>query len=325
MRKELCKQGAVRALVDFGATQLFESATVYSSLCFASPSRASSLRVARYQNGFWETGAIGTKDLGKDQPWNLSVGPTRALLERLSSRGPALGDVARIAKGAGTNADKVFVIPDGSTGIEPELLRPLLRGRDVKAYASPPSWPKVLVPYDASGTLIAPQEMAENFPLGFAYLKSRREILESREGGRFAGPTFYCFGRPQNMAFHAEDCPKVVVPDVTKEGRAMIDTSSAMVLDSAYAIRAHQKSGYEHEVLCAVMNSKMVGLWLAQHGLPLRGGYTRMKSAYLQGLPLPPLGQALDAVSDALRGGATPGHIDELVRRAYGAKADLWR
>ena len=73
------------------------------------------------------------------------------------------------------------------------------------------------------------------------------------------------------------------------------------------------------------MNSKMVGLWLAQHGLPLRGGYTRMKSAYLQGLPLPPLGKALDAVSDALRGGATPGHIDELVRRAYGAKADLWR
>lgn len=324
MRKELCRQGAVRALVDFGATQLFESATVYSSLCFASSRRAVRLRLARFQNGTWETGGIGTKELGEGQPWNLCIGPTRTLFKKLATQGPALGDVARIAKGAGTNADKVFVIPDVGVGIEPELLRPLLRGRDVVAFGATPIWPQILVPYDRDGTLIPPDRMASSFPAAWAYLQTQREILEARERGRFAGPNFYCFGRPQNMLFHGEQEPKVVVPDVTKEGRAMIDTASAMVLDSAYAIRAREDAGYELESLCGIMNSKMVRLWLAQHGLPLRGGYTRMKSAYLRDLPLPPQGPAIDQVSAAVRRGAAPGEVDELVRLAYGMNASLW-
>ncbi len=325
MRRELCSRGAVRALVDFGATQLFESATVYSSLCFASPRRAESLSVARYQNGCWSTGVIGTKELGMGLPWNLSIGRARLLLEGLAKQGPALGDVARIAKGAGTNADKVFIIPDASGGIEPELLRPLLRGRDVAAFGKSPHWPKLLVPYDVGGKLIPPGEMASYFPVATAHLQARRDILEARESGRFAGPAFYCFGRPQNMAFHSEERPKLVVPDVTKQGRAMIDSGSAMVLDSAYAIRAHENAGYDLACLCAILNSKIVGLWLAQHGLPLRGGYTRMKSAYLRGIPLPPRGRALDQVSEAVTSGASLVEIDELVRLAYGVKTSLWR
>jgi hypothetical protein len=325
MRKELCRQGAVRALVDFGATQLFESATVYSSLCFASSRHAARLHLARFQDGAWETGGIGTQELGEGQPWNLSIGSTRALFKKLASQGPSLGEVARIAKGAGTNADKVFVIADASAGIEPELLRPLLRGRDVVAFAATPAWPQVLVPYGPDGKLYPPGRMASSFPAAWAHLQAQREILEARESGRFAGPNFYCFGRPQNMLFHGERRPKVVVPDVTKQGRAMIDTASAMVLDSAYAIRAREDAGYELESLCGIMNSKMVRLWLAQHGLPLRGGYTRMKSAYLRDLPLPPRGPAIDQVAAAVRSAASPGEVDELVRLAYGIKVEFWR
>ena len=105
----------------------------------------------------------------------------------------------------------------------------------------------------------------------------------------------------------------------------MIDTASAMVLDSAYAIRAHEDAGYDLACLCAILNSKIVRLWLGQHGLPLRGGYTRMKSAYLRGLPLPPRGRPLDQVSEAVKSRAPLGEVDELVRLAYGVETSLWR
>jgi hypothetical protein len=315
----------VRALVDFGATQLFETATVYASICFASPVSSPSLQMARYLEGAWQFGAIPTSELGKGTPWNLGVGPSRSLLEKLCEQGPSLGEVARIAKGTGTNADRVFVIPNAALGIEDALLRPLLRGRDIAANAEAPSWPRLLVPYTNEGTLVGPEQLAAEYPMAWAYLLEHREQLEAREQGRFAGARFYCFGRPQNLAFHSDARRKVVVPDVTKEGRALIDSRAAMVLDSAYAIRTHAGSAYDLESICAVLNSKMVGLWLAQHGLPLRGGYTRMKSAYLKGLPLPPQGAALDRVSEALRLGGQAADVDTLVRLAYGVDESMWR
>lgn len=324
MRRQLCEQGAVRALVDFGATQIFESATVYSSLCFASSEASNSLEVARFREGQWQTGSLEASELGAGEPWNLCIGKARTILRDVCAQGPALGQVARIKKGAGTNADSVFVIDDAEADVEAALLRPLLRGRDIVAFADVPNWPRVLVPYDREGKLISPVAMQRRYPRALAYLSHHRDVLEAREKRRFAGEKFYCYGRPQNMAFLGQDRAKIVVPDVTKEGRALIDTSSAMVLDSAYAIRAESGSGYDLASLCGILNSRIVALWLAQHGVPLRGGYTRMKTAYLKGLPLPPQGHLLDAISASVRLGATPGEVDEIVRRAYAIERDDW-
>ena len=58
----------------------------------------------------------------------------------------------------------------------------------------------------------------------------------------------------------------------------------------------HRKSGlligngldYTLPLLLAVLNSRIVALWLSETGIPLRGNYMRMKTAYLRSLPLPP-------------------------------------
>ena len=38
-------------------------------------------------------------------------------------------------------------------------------------------------------------------------------------------------------------------------------------------------------LLLAVFNSRAAGLWLRETGVPLRGGYVRLKTAYLEPLP----------------------------------------
>ncbi len=259
-----------------------------------------------------------------------------------------LGEVARIAKGAGTNADGVFVLEacevrgdhvrgrsplDGAVvEVERAATRPCLRGRDVVSWGRVDEGaphPRAIYPYDpVDATLIDFAALRRRWPRAAAQLRHHRARLEAREAGRFAGAEFHRYGRPQNLAFHADRAAKVVVPDVARVGRALIDACGALVLDSAYAVRARAdlaaRSPYADPWLLAlVLSSPVVALWLGVTGVPLRGGYLRLKTAYLAPLPLPAPGRALTRAVAAARAGER-GAALEALRQAYALPAELW-
>ncbi len=323
LRASLAESGALSALVDFGDYQIFSDATVYASVCIAAQKPSKEVEIARLHGGKWQLGAVQHGELGT-APWDLAIGSAREFVTQVRSRGTPLGEMARIAKGTGTNADSVFLIESGDTEIESTLLHRVLRGRDVQALGRVPSWPRLLVPYKPDGTLIAPEEMRARFPQALAHLELHRDTLEARERGRFAGDRFYCFGRPQNLGLLQEKRAKVVVPDVTREGRALLDVHGALVLDSAYAIRLSADAPIDHETLCGVLNSRLVGLWLRSQGLPLRGGYTRMKTAYLTGLPMPPSSAATRRIAELVLAKPSQSALDEQVRLAFEVPKALW-
>jgi hypothetical protein len=341
LREKLARANAVRALVDFGARQLFDGATTYAGLVFLSRRRAARVHVARLGDSAWQLGTISGGALD-GRPWRLAVGAGGALLARLAG-GPELGQIAQIAKGAGTNADRVYLLEDARRRgalvegtsrhlgrrfeVEAAIARPVIRGRDVTRFGAAPAELRCLVPYDGDGALLAPDALAAAYPRAASYFEACRERLDAREGGRFSGPTFYRFGRPQNLAFHASAEPKVVLPDVAREGRALWDASGAMLLDTAYAIRV-VRGDYPLEVVLAVMNSPVVTHWLRETGIRLRGDYVRMKTAYLAPLPLPRPSPHTRAISARLRDrGHVAGddaEVEDLLRRAYGLDELSW-
>jgi methylase of polypeptide subunit release factors len=293
--------GHVRRVVDLGARQVFDGATTYTALVFARRARVEALELVR--DGEPLVVPAGT--------W--TVGP------RL--RGVPLGQLARIAKGAGTNADPVFLLeprgPDrlwshalgAEVAIEPSVLVPCLRGRDVAPWRA--SVGRVaLLPY--AGDRLLPLE--ELPPGARAYLERCRPRLEAREGGRFRGPRFHAWGRPQNLAWLRDPTPKIVVPDAAAAGRAALD-SGTLVIDTAYAVRP--LGATPPGLLLAVLNHPIVATWLRAHGIPLRGGYFRMKTAYLAGLPVPdPQGGAARRVADLALAGAHDAARD-ILSQAY--------
>lgn len=355
---------SVAALVDFGALQLFEGATTYASVVILERERvAAPAELARLGASGWVRDEVALANRG-GAPWILRTGPARRqLADAAGATGTdgaagTLGDVAQIAKGCGTNADRVFVVRgriegdlfEGVNGdgaavrLEAALLRRCLRGRDVPAEPNAAGGPVLapavadfcLLPYrglppetsDGPPALLTWDELSRAAPGVAAYFASQRGALEQRERGRFAGPAFYQLGRPQNLRFLLDEAPKIVIPDVAARGRAAIDRGS-LVLDSAYAVRPHPHAPapwHRPELLLALLRSPLVRLWLDMVGVPLRGGYFRMKTAFLSPMPLPPAASAelLDAAADASAAGERAA-ADELLRQAYGIEEAAWR
>jgi hypothetical protein len=86
------------------------------------------------------------------------------------------------------------------------------------------------------------------------------------------------------LAFHRDPAAKVVIPDAASAGRGALDRGT-LVIDTAYAVRP--RGDVPIGLLLAVLNSDLVAIWLRARGIPLRGGYFRMKTAYLESLPIP--------------------------------------
>ncbi|MFH0900135.1 MAG: N-6 DNA methylase, partial [Pseudomonadota bacterium] len=281
---------AVGASAEVVEVQRLVSSHAARPASHSSSARTQSCRLAaagfRLDGYDWCEGTVPLGSLSS-RPFLLEVGSRARLLEVMRAAGPPLADLARIAKGAGSNADSVFLLDrEVETEIEDEALVPCLRGRDVEPYRTTVRC-RALLPYH-DGRLLAPAEIAARWPRAFSYLERCRPVLERRESGRFAGPGFYCWGRPQNLRFLLDRAPKIVVPDATREGRAALDRSGLLVMDTAYAIRpVKPQRAALPGLLLAVLNSPAVGLWLASTGILLRGGYLRMKTGYLASLPIP--------------------------------------
>lgn len=295
LRAHLAARGAVRQVIDLGARQLFAAATTYASIVvMGTGGGPRPMRLTRHDGQAWRGVDLDVATLGA-APWiEPAPGGGRAA-RRQGADAATLGAVARIAKGVGTNADRVFVLPDAMVrgrwvefaggAIEAALTRPCLRGRDVGA--APRA--RCLVPYQ-DGELIPWRELSRRYPRAAAYLEAHRALLEAREGGRFVGDRFHAFGRPQNLAFLLDPSAKLVIPDVARAPRVWRDDTGALPLDSAYALRPRVDAPppwRDLDRLAALFTDGTVAAWLARASVPLRGDYRRMKTAILAPMPLP--------------------------------------
>jgi hypothetical protein len=314
----------VVSIIDFGSTQLFTDATTYSSIVVLRKRRLENVDSVEYvcQSGkTWSVHHTPRSQIETSVPWRFqrsSFAPSRR----------TLGDVAQLAKGTGTNADPIFVMqrlgisPNGTwsmrngfgvvADLEPDLLVPVARGRDIGKSLQEQF---CLLPYQRLDNgnkyvLLAADQLQQRWPLSYQYLQNYQGQLSERERGRFAGQHFYCFGRPQNLAFHLEKTPKVTFPDVTTGGRATLDSDGTLLLDSAYAARPRPTTSVlDIHLLYAILCSPAIAIWLGECGIPLRGGYLRMKTAYLSSLPIPDDEQALlAAAGEAKRGNLAASH-----------------
>jgi hypothetical protein len=311
LRSLLSEQRAVEGIVDFGHFQVFEGVTTYTCLLFLSGSPCDQVGVAILDEadegaqpvpgggGKWQSGTMPAGKLDADA-WTFALGPVGSLLEKLAGL-LRLEDVATVFSGTGTRADQVFLMErrgnrfysrslEEWVEIEDDLMRPSLTGRDIDPYYYETD-DYLLFPYqfvDDEAHLIPPAEMAATYPKVWAYLNhpTNRASLEDRDKGAFHNrDDWYAYGRPQNM--HLLELDKIVGPDVAGKAEFACDFEGRYIIDTVYAVRPNENVQVSLPALAAILNSSLMTFFLQATGTNLRGGYFRMKTAYLNPFPIP--------------------------------------
>jgi hypothetical protein len=321
IRNYLYERGLLNRIYSFGTNQVFTDATTYTCLLLLGDDRKD--HWLYYEMPYVDSDAQVMRDLlyavmdedmallprssYSSDAWVLGGVDRAAVSERIQTSGQELAELVDGAfQGIVTGLNDVFILearaPRKATGsvrlfspqlgeeveIEAGILRPFVKGGDIARYRCVESTRFILYPYESAGNkvrLYREDEIGAVFPLAYDYLLRNREDLERRGSERMSYEAWYALWNPRTPQRFAR--PKILAPDICYHGQMTVSLDKDLLhADTTYAIIP--KHGSEHDIyaLVAVLNSQLLWFFLTQIGTPLRGGYYRYKTKYLERFPI---------------------------------------
>lgn len=194
----------------------------------------------------------------------------------------------RISAGLATGRDNIFILPTAdAASIEPELLHPAVRGRDIQPWSISDSDRCILLPYNfdtPKPTLID----LDDYPGAAAYLGQFRDELVQRHCVRKWSKRWYDIHDPVSL-----DVPgsvKIMVPDVANRNRFAVDEGGRCPLHSCYYLLLHEPANAAH--IATLLNSKPIEFLVHLAAPVVKDGFRRYRQQFLAQLPIPTLNAA---------------------------------
>ncbi len=344
LREWLQEQTCVDAIYDFGDLPVFAEATTYPCLLQLSKKEphdtflAANIEHLDFENLDNYLHEIRFPvDQARLQPegWALIDVDSQLLLEKIRSRGIPLSEYVdgRIYRGVLTGLNEAFVINEETKNRlisedekSAEIIKPFLRGRDIKRYKQPEA--EQFVIFTRRGIDI------EHYPAILNYLTAFKEKLEPRpknvpsKNWKGRKPGSYKWYELQDTIYYYEEFekPKIIVPAIVKSANYVFDSNSNYSNDKTTIIPTDDK------YLLGILNSSIADFYISQTSSTKQGGFYEHKPMYVSQIPIPePDGdlsvQIEEKVSQILEAKTTGNEelsnkldkeIDDLVSRVYG-------
>lgn len=345
-------------VVHFGHEQVFDGASTYTCLMFLGKTQREHVDFVKVNDlGEWRAGAADHSVLPAaavtSGDWAFVAGDGAALLDRLNKITPKLEDVTdRIFQGIKTSADKIYIVEererrkgrvlvyspekDAEFWLEPDLLHPLVKGGDSKAYSLTQTERLILFPYapqsGGATKLISENIFESRYPLTWEYLKANKSYLEDRENGKMRGLSWYAYGRTQ--ALEVMPLPKIFTPDIAPRAAFSLDPGGKAFFTGGaaggYGILV--RSEYSREYVLGLLNSRLLDWLIKQTATQFRGGWYSFEARFIRSLPIvvaedrsqhdrvASLVQSMLALHKQFAAGSTP-HEQESLKRQIDATA----
>lgn len=293
LRDYVRRESALRTLAQFGSHKVFENAaTVPCVAVFERGGAQRDVTVLTCADQPTAEGAVSVLSRREvsarvlsSPAWHFTEENLNELALRLRASHPTLASrTLRISAGPATGRDGLYVLgPDISQTIEPELLRPAVRGRDLAAYRIESSGLKVLVPYvfnPLGGSSLCD---LKDFPKARKYLAAHRRELESRHCVKVWGKAWYDLH--DQVLWDLAKQTKILVPDVARDNRFAVDEGHYFPLHSAYYLIPAPR--IDPHYLTAVLNSKVAEFLVRLLAPVVKDGFSRYRQQFLATLPVP--------------------------------------
>ena len=233
-------------------------------------------------------------------PWSILSGVEWRVLDKMNARGVPLKEWdVRINYGVKTGYNAAFIIDDATRDAliaeDPrsgEIIKPILRGRDIKRWRARWNNHWLIVAKFGSHRFLA-----REYPAVHRHLAKHETALRARGQCRYARSGR---GRRRNQGYDGQHHwleldnnptdeyislyvrEKLFWMDLTVRGRFSYDSGEMFAANTAYIL-----SGGPVKFLCAVLNSKLA-TWFMKHSALTSGmGVTRWFRSFVSDMPVP--------------------------------------
>ena len=225
-----------------------------------------------------------------DAEWSIQPYEDAVKLERMKLNGIELKDLpVSINYGIKTGYNEAFYIDDATKNqliaADPksaELIKPMVRGRDISAYGFT-GFEYLINVHNGTKEKKPPllPISVDDFPAIKNHLNAFYPMLEKR-GDK--GETPYNL---RNCAYLEEfSKPKILYPNMTSVFPFMYDESGFFSNDKSFILTAKDKS-VSLLFLTAVLNSSLAKLWIWYNCPELQGGTREIRKIYFEHFPVP--------------------------------------
>jgi hypothetical protein len=322
LRTHLMRNAAVRSIASFSSHKVFDGAatvpcvTVVEKGGVAQPIRIRdcSPRPKQLRVHIVRERMIPHFSDGQSE-WDLQSVRRKELIGRLTDGHSTLSQLAiRISAGSATGRDAVFLVPPDGHGVEEELLRPAIRGRDIARDTLRPPKLRLLVPYTFDHAGAPGQIRLADYPGAARHLEKYSQELRGRHCVRQWGKAWYEFHDTPKCDLTS--IAKILVPDVADSNRFAIDEGQFFPMHSAYYIIA--LPSVDLRFLTAVLNSTVTAFLIGCHSPVVKDGFRRYRQQFLRNLPVPSANaREARAIARAADNG-DEASVDEAVARLFG-------
>jgi hypothetical protein len=297
LRSLLSEGRWVRRIVDFGSDKVFTGATNYSCILILQkrPGQKPSyvrartgLRVVRQFELPWSVLSSAT--------WHFEDERARGVFERLEETGEPLEMlVKRFGTGVQSGADRILTVtPDAAQArhLEPALLRPVLRGRDVRRYRVSEDTRLLVFPYRVSDGqfVILPESDLRQYHNVHDLLLREREKLGRRtwfgKGATALSGAWY--GMMYLDSYSSFALHHILTPSLSNRSNFAPGTGALFATGTAGVTSVIPREDTEEDILylLGVLNSGLISFYAVSHSPVFSGGYYKFSSAYLKKLPI---------------------------------------
>ena len=275
-RRVLAQETTLHVVADLTPTHARSfDATTYPLAIVATRGRPAQSHTVRSTLAVSESIRVPQHELHAAETWIFKGDSVQRAMAELA-RHPTIGERFVCHLGVKTGANAVFLNSDAD--IEPYLLRPALRGRDITAWSAEAKV-SIIWTHDASGS---PRKALP--PRADSYFRRHAARLRCRADFR-TGPPWQLFRVGPALAEH-----KVVWADIARR-LAVVPLASTthqpvVPLNTCYLIPT--RSAATALALAAWLNSTWIRAAAALQADPARGGFARFNARVISSLPLPP-------------------------------------
>ena len=288
----------IRSIVDFGHEKIFARATNYSCILFIQKQPGPSPRYTKAKAGLTIVKEFGVPwSVFSSSIWHFEDQSTRDLLVKLEEVGESLEQITtRFGTCVQSGADRLLAV-DRETAksqrLETTLLRPVLRGRDVRRYTVSDNSKLLIFPYNVQEDefeILSETELQE-YENVYGLLSENKKKLAQRvwfgKGATELSGKWY--GMMYSDSCHSFTAPHILTPSLSNHSNFALGTGDIFATGTAGVTSVIPKEDIEEEILylLGVLNSNVISFYAVGHSPVFSGGYYKFSAPYLKKLPNP--------------------------------------